>query len=260
VAVTRAARPGEDPLTAALIRLGAEVLEAPATTIGPPSSWVALDAALRRLEDFDWLAFASATAVDAAVQRCRFLGVDPAALGRLRLAAVGPATAGRVSALLRTPDLVPVEARGEAMAAALVSALRSPPQGRGQGRRVLVPRAAGGRPELLDGLAVAGAEISAPEAYRTLPVDPAELAPLSERLERGALDAVVFTAPSAVQSVASALGERRALLGRVVLAAMGPTTRAALGDLGLTVAVEPRETTLTGLAEALARHFGGSAR
>jgi uroporphyrinogen-III synthase/uroporphyrinogen III methyltransferase/synthase len=256
VAVTRAARHGEDPLAVALAGLGAEVFEAPATAIGPPSSWEALDGALRRLETFDWLAFASATAVDAVVERCRFLGVDPAALGRLRLAAVGPATARRVSAVLRTPDVVPVEARGEAMAAALAAALRGP----SIGRRVLVPRAAGGRPELLDGLAVAGAEVSAPEAYRTVALDPAELAPLVERLEQGTLDAVVFTAPSAVQSVTSALGERCALLDRVVLAAMGPTTRAALAERGFAVRVEPREPTLVGLAQALARHFGGSAR
>jgi hypothetical protein len=103
-----------------------------------------------------------------------------------------------VTALLRAPDLVPAEARGEALAAALAPHVR--------GRRVLVPRAEEGRPELVDGLARAGADVVAPAAYRTVAAPPEALAPLGELLRAGAIDAIAWRAAArAVRSAATRL-------------------------------------------------------
>ena len=65
------------------------------------------------------------------------LGMPPPPVGT-RLAAVGKATAHRLQERLRAPDLVPESATGAAMAEAMAPLVR--------GRRVLVPRAAEGRP------------------------------------------------------------------------------------------------------------------
>lgn len=247
VAVTRGAG-GDDALSRRLRQLGAEVLEAPSIALAPPSSWEALDAALRDLAAADWIAFASANAVERTVARAAALGVDRAALARPRLAAVGRATAERLAALVRAPDLVPAEARGEALAAALAPEAR--------GRCVLVPRAEEGRPELVDGLAAAGARVVAPSAYRTVPAPPEALAPLAEALAAGAVDAVLFASPSAVRSVAAALGERAPLLGRAALAAIGPTTAAALHALGFAEVLQPPRASAEALADAVAEHLG----
>src|SRR6266542_720475 len=195
VAVTRA-KSGDDALTARLVELGAEVLEAPAIVVVPPASFEALDRALRDLARTDWIAFASANAVERTVARAIDIGLARAALARPRLAAVGAATGAKVEALLRAPDLVPAEAHGAALAASLRDQVR--------GRRVLVPRAEEGRPELVEGLVAAGAEVVAPVAYRTAAAPPEALAPLGDALEAGAVDAIAFASPSAVRSVVAA--------------------------------------------------------
>jgi len=243
IAVTRASG-GEDELSARLRALGGEVLECPAVEIVAPRSYLALDRALRALDEMDWLAFASAHAVERTCGRAAELGIPAAALARPRLAAVGAATAARLASRVRAPDLVPARASGEGLAAAL--------SGEVGGRRVLVPRAEEGRVELVEGLERAGAEVVAPAAYRTVAVAAAALAPLAAALRAGAVDAVVFASPSGVRSVLAALGEARGLLGRVALAAIGPTTAAELRAQGLEVAAEPAQPSGAALADAVA--------
>jgi len=243
VAVTRA-QSAEDALTPALLALGAEVVEAPSIAIADPVSFADLDAALARLERFAWIAFASANAVDRVAARAAEIGVPRAALARPRLAAVGKATARRAANVLRPPDLVPVEASGAALAAAMAPHVR--------GVQVLVPRAEAGRPELVDGLTRAGAEVHAPVAYRTVPASRESLAPLAAALEARSVDAVLFASPSAVRSVVSALAENGTTLAGVVLGAIGPTTAAQLTALGLRVDVQPTVATGPALAAALA--------
>ncbi len=243
VVVTRG-KGGEDALSARLRDLGARVREIPSIAFAPPADPAPLDAALRQLGRFDWAVFASATAVERTVERLGALGVGRAALGALRLAAVGPATAERLARDVREPDLVPAEFTGEAMAAALAPRVR--------GKRVLLPRPAEGRPELLEGLAAAGAEVTAVEAYRTLPAPADAILPLGGWIEAGEVDAVAFASPSAVRAVVEGLGERATLLRRVALAAIGPTTAAALREAGLEVGVQPARHTGADLAEAIA--------
>jgi uroporphyrinogen-III synthase/uroporphyrinogen III methyltransferase/synthase len=251
VVVTRA-RGGEDALSARLRELGAEVRELPSVAFAPPDDPGPLDAALGELARFDWVVFASATAVERTVARLRAVGRAPSALAALRLAAVGPATAERLAREVREPDLVPADATGERMAAALAARVR--------GKRVLVPRPAEGRPELVEGLAAAGAEVTAVVAYRTLPAPPEAVLPLAAWIEAGEVDAVAFASPSAVKAVAAGLGDRARLLGRVPLAAIGPTTAAALREAGLEVAVQPARYTGPDLAEAIAEELAGPRR
>jgi len=245
VVVTRG-RGGEDELSSALRALGAEVRDVAAIAFAPPADPAPLDAALRALDGFDWVVFASATAVERTLARLAELGLPRAALGARRLAAVGPATARRLEAELgRAPELVPEDALGEALAAALAPHVR--------GRRVLLPRPAEGRPELLLGLRAAGAELVAVEAYRTVPAGPAAFAPLARWLAAGEVAAVAFASPSAGRAVVAGLGaEARALLGRAELAAIGPTTADALREAGHAAGAVPDRHTGAALAEAIA--------
>jgi len=247
VAVTRG-RGGEDAVSARLRALGAEVLEFPAIALAPPESWEPLDAALRDLSRFDWAAFASVNALEQALSRMEEIAVPVEALARLRLAAVGPATAEAVRRAVRAPDLVPQVSSGEGLGAALRLAAR--------GRRILVPRAAEGRQELVDILVGAGAEVTAPPAYRTVPAPPESLAPLGYLLERGLVDAVAFASPSAARSLAAALGGRARLLAGVCVAAIGPTTAEAVRGLGWVVGAQPAQPGAEALADALAEALG----
>ena len=247
VAVTRA-RSDEDALSARLVELGAEVLEAPAISVGPPASFEDLDRALEALECTDWIAFASANAVERTVARAAERGLSVAALARPRLAAIGPASAARLALLVRAPDLVALESRGSALAAALAPLVN--------GLRVMVPRAEEGRPELVEGLERAGAVVVSPVAYRTVAASSESLAHLAIALGAGAVDAITFASPSAVRAVVKALGPVARLLPRVVLAAIGPTTGAELRASGLPVTVQPTRSSGVALADALAQTLG----
>ena len=247
IVVTRG-RGGEDALSVRLRELGADVREVPSIAFADPGDPAPLDAALLALGGFEWAVFTSATAVDRTLSRLGALGLGAGALADVRLAAVGPATAERLARRVREPDLVPAEAKGEALAAALGPHVR--------GLRVLFPRPAEGRPETVDGLVAAGAELVAVEAYRTVPAAPEAIAPLGDWLERGEVDAVAFASPSAVDAVVRGLGARAALLSRVLLAAIGPTTSEALRRHGRSPGVQPERYTGRDLADAVAARLG----
>lgn len=248
VVVTRGAG-GDDALGDRLRELGAEVLEYPAIALADPEDFGPLDAALRGLGRFAWVAFASANAVEQAVARLDALGLPRGALADPRLACVGPATGARLEALVRPPDLMPAEATGAALAASLAPHVR--------GKAVLVPRAADGRPELCDGLRAAGAEVVAPIAYRTVTALPGSLAPLGALLAAGRVDAVTFASPSAVKGVVTGLGPDAARLSGTLLGAIGPTTAEALREAGFEAGVVPAVHTAAALADAVAEKLGG---
>lgn len=249
VVVTRAGE-GPDALCERLQELGAAVRLLPAIALAPPADPGPLAAALRGLSRFEWVAFTSAAAVDRVLDALAAAGLPDGELAARRLAAVGPATADRLGSRLRPPDLLPAEATGAALAAALAPSVA--------GRRVLVPRPAEGRRELVEGLAAAGAEVTAVEAYRTVPVPAARLAPLAAWIRAGEVDAVAFASPSAVRAVATALGPAAPILAGVLLGAIGPTTAEALREAKLPVGVVAEPHTGGALAEAIAERLGPS--
>src|SRR6516164_5721069 len=92
ILVTRAAHQA-GKLSEGLRAKGAEPVEVPVLEIGPPNSFEALDHALRRLENYDWLILTSANAVRAMVERAAALGLVFSESNSLKVAAVGVATA-----------------------------------------------------------------------------------------------------------------------------------------------------------------------
>jgi uroporphyrinogen-III synthase len=107
------------------------------------------------------------------------------------------------------------------------------------GDRVLVPRAAEGRDELVDGLRAVGALVDSPIAYRTVAVQDAAV-----RLDQGGIDVVTLCSPSAVRAVAPAVH------GEVVVC-LGETTAAMARELGLRVGGVANMTSMPALVEAV---------
>ena len=108
------------------------------------------------------------------------------------------------------------------------------------GQRVLVPRAAEGRDELVDGLRDLDVDVAAPVAYRTLPVEDA-----ANRLRAGGIDVVTACSPSALRSLAGAL------TADVAMVCLGETTADAARGLGLRVDAVAAQTTMASLVEAV---------
>lgn len=244
VVVTRA--PGQaGALGNALEEAGAVVIALPTrVTAAPADDGAALRAALGRAGSFAWMVLASPNAVAAVFSVLR----DARGLSGLLVAAVGPGTAAALASRGVLADLVAEPEPGQGAAAALLGRFPSP---HGAPSAVLLPRAAGGREELAEGLARLGWTVEAVEAYRSVvpPPDPAALAGL------GGADAVCFASPSAVEGFV-ALAGREALPPVVVT--IGPTTSAAAGRLGITVHAEagaPEPAAIVAaLQAALVRH------
>ena len=126
--------------------------------------------------------------------------------------------------------------------------------------RILLPRAAEGRDELVEGLRAGGADVSAIAVYRTLPAE-VDAADLRRRLVGGELHALTFTSPSAVSAFAALLDDpARAAAARCTVAAIGSTTAEALRNEGLAPDLVPERAGSIELAEALAGFAASGSR
>ncbi|MBV9326614.1 MAG: uroporphyrinogen-III synthase [Chloroflexi bacterium] len=218
-------RPSEQSseLSGLLRSAGFEVVEAPAIAIVP--AWDAHNLEEVRLDlargAFDWVVLPSQNAARGLELELRDAG-DRVVCGDSTATALG---------------LVNARAIDRYSAAAAVAVLQ--PLARA-GQRVLVPRAAEGREELVDGLRDLGLEVAAPVAYRTVPADAARA-----RLLQGDVEVVTLCSPSAASSVASAVSPRMLVL------ALGQTTAAAARAAGLRVDGVAVRPTMTALVAAI---------
>ncbi len=241
VLVTRArAQAGE--LCERLRELGAEPVLAPAIETRPLPD-AAIVEALTRLEDFDVAAFTSANGVRAALDAAWRAGLDARAWAGLKLAAVGPATARALAERGLRADLVADEHTAAALS---LDILRAHP-----GARVALFRARDGLDTLPDAISRGGGAVSVVATYETLPTRPEVAQPLLEELSRRELDAVTLLSPSAVDSLAAALGsEAQELLAHPAIVAIGPTTASAARAHGWS-ATTASPHSLDGLLDAL---------
>jgi len=221
--VTTRATPGR--LDTMLAEMGAVALHAPLIEIEP----VVFDATVP--DGAQWLVVTSQHGAQVA-------GPIAAAHPHLRLAAVGTRTAEVLAALAGRPaDLVPARQT----AADLVEAFPAPSDDRDAAVFVLHGDLAA--PTLVDGLRAAGHRVVARVAYRTLPVVPD---PGIRTTLLGA-DAVTFASGSAARAWFAAIGV--ATPPHVV--AIGPTTAAAAGEVGIAVTAVAATFDLDGLAAAV---------
>ncbi len=235
IVVTRA-RDQASALSRRLRDLGARPIEVPTIRIDPPADGGAgLDRAAAGLADgrYDWVVFASPNAVEPLLARLP----DVRSLGVVKLAAIGPGTAEAMAGWRLVADLVP----DRSVAEGLVEAFPDPP---GPGACVLLPRAAGGRDALPEGLAAAGWEVDPVEAYRTVRVP---LGPADRDAVAGA-DAVCFASASSVTGFAAAAG---GVAVPPVVVCIGPTTAAAAAAAHLEVTAVAAAPTIDGLVDAL---------
>ncbi|HVB34713.1 MAG TPA: uroporphyrinogen-III synthase [Patescibacteria group bacterium] len=252
VVVTRAAEQATE-LAARLEALGAQVLLLPLIEFTPPDDTGPLDRALGEIDLFDWLFFTSRNAVRFLAGRALSISLDLATKLAAenqgpRVAAVGHATAEAAREQKWRVDRISSGRGGLDLARELAPELR--------GCRVLLPRSNRAMAELPRALSGAGAATVEVVAYKTASataVDPAIL----DRIERGEVDALSFASPSAFSALVDSIGlERlRRLIVSAPIAAIGPTTAAAIRRSGLTVAIEAPVPTVAGLAAAIAAHF-----
>ncbi len=257
ILVTRPEHQAED--TAREIRdRGAEAVIVPAITIVPPPDPAALERALRTLDTYDLVAFTSANGVERVMDALAVSRRDGRAFGRALVAAIGPGTEAVLSRRGIIADVVAKEFRGEGLAASIEQALSRPAASR-RTRRVLLLRALVARDALPSALRASGFEVDVVAAYETRPAPPTAVEALASDLNSGNIDAVTFTSSSTVRELAGALGPRaQELLEKSTIVVIGPVTADTARELGLRVDVSAEEYTVSGMLDALERHFAAA--
>jgi len=228
---------------------GADVIECPTIRVAAPADLGPLDRALAQLPEYRWVVFTSQNGVAAFVDRLEALGRDLRVLGASRVAAIGPATARALESRGFGVALSPAEFVAEA----LVDAFKSEDV---QGVRMLLPRAAGARSVLPDGLRALGAVVDVVPAYR-IELERGQGPDVWRQLIEGRVDAVTFTSSSTVRNFVDLLGrESSRLAPRTLVACIGPITAATARDCGLRVDIVARVYTVHGLVAALRERLG----
>jgi len=234
IAVTRA-RSASPEMSRELALLGAQVLDYPTIEIAPPLSYHALDQAIHHLEDYDWLIFTSANAVQAFTSRLAASPRDLRGL-RARICTIGPATRKAVEQLHLKVDVVP----GEYVAESLLEALQDFNL---RGQRILIPRAAVARDIVPQALRDLGATVEIAEAYRTIvpatgPAPPA--------------DWITFTSSSTVKNFLAL--NPPGTVEKYRIASIGPITSETLRMHDVEPTVEASPHTTQGIIDAILRH------
>jgi uroporphyrinogen III methyltransferase/synthase len=281
VLITRTRRQAST-LARLLAEEGAVPIELPAIEIEPAADEAAVEAAMNGLRAgaYGWVVFTSANAVELFFGLMRERGLDARAFAGAKAAAIGPATAEALAERGIVADAVPEEYVAEGVVEALRPHLRP-------GDRVLVPRAEGARPALIEGLSALGGQVDEVTLYRAA-VPKAAPAEALSLLRDGGIDIVTFTSSSTVRNLAALLGDdfRVILSGRDVgsvnvlssrrnlesgvggttspagspaadpgrrplIACIGPITADTARGLGLRVDVVASEHTVPGLVAAI---------
>jgi uroporphyrinogen-III synthase len=250
VVITRAARQSVE-LVENLGKVGAIPILLPLVAFSAPEDFGPLDAALDRLEEFDWIIFTSENAVRAVVKRAEVRGnLRNVAGRRSRAAAVGPTTA---AAAERAGFFVDYQAQthsGAALANELGEKLRD--------QTVFLPRSDRANPDLPQLLRNYGAEVTEIIAYRTVtPVnlDDHKIA----AIVNGEVDAVLFFSPTAVEHFVGIVSKEKLceLQNQLSIAAVGPITANALRQSGVATLLVAEDTTTNAVIAILNQHFTG---
>jgi uroporphyrinogen III methyltransferase/synthase len=230
----------------ALTQRGAEVLTLPVIKIVPPTNLEPLKDVLLDLGSYDWFVFTSANGVDEFF-RYFFAGFeDLRAIGNVRFAAVGPRTAERLKALHLRVDVMPEQALGAKIAAAMQKFEDL------ENLKVCLLRAENANPDLPAALNDLRAIVDDVAIYRTV-AETDDLTGAGARLLAEGADWITFTSGSTVEKFHERfdLPKLVAKFPQLKLASIGPETTKALTALGLTPTVEAKQHTTEGLLKAM---------
>lgn len=240
VVITRSGK-GNAELARSLKAIGFEPVQIDTIEFLPPEDWSQVDSSLRRLNDFDWLLFTSATGVEFFAKRMKALGLAVPWEGKPGVAAVGEKTSAALRQKGIEADFVPTAYLTETLAEQLPS---------GRGKRLVMLRADIGNPAVVATLERRGFSVTDLTIYRTSSAGGEDKA--IEAAVRDA-DAIVFASPSAVEAFFKRLDSAVAasLTKRLLAACIGPVTAAAARGRGFERILTPKTHTIQSLVQEL---------
>jgi uroporphyrinogen III methyltransferase/synthase len=253
VLVTRA-RSQASELVDLIDDMGGEAVEFPVIRLQPPSrpeTIQALDLALDKLHEFDWVLLTSVNGVEYFFRRLREKGIDVRKMGKARIAAVGPKTAEALAERGIIADVLPAKYQGEGILEAIQADLKA-------GQKVLLPTADLARDYLPAKLKELGLEVTEVDVYENVLTteDGEEIIHL---LQNQSIHIITFTSSSTVTNLLVALRqlgveEPLSLLQGVEIACIGPKTAETASQCGLPVTYLAEEATVASLVQSIAQH------
>jgi uroporphyrinogen III methyltransferase / synthase len=255
ILVTRTKAQSE-AITTQLESLGATVVHCPTIEIIPPSSWESLDAAIERINEYDWLVFTSSNAVRYFFDRLKaWCNKTNVALGSQRIFAIGPATATAITNAGATVHVTAADSVGEGALQAIIEAAGG--YQNLNGLRILLPRARAAREFLPTALGDLGAHVDAVEAYQTIKPE-TDRESIVRLFTKSSIDVVTFTSSSTVTNFAELVGltDLSDLLSGIVVACIGPVTADTAAAHGLKQVVQPAAYNSSALVDALVVAIG----
>jgi uroporphyrinogen III methyltransferase/synthase len=242
------AREQAEASQAAIRARGAEALIFPLIELHPPPDPALLVAAAERAASFDCVVFTSQNAVERFFVALTEIGRDARAFGEARVAVIGPKTRSALRAHGIEPDVIAEDSVGEGVAEAILAL--------GAVKKVLIPRALSAREVLPETLRAQGVQVEVVAAYETRPVSRERAAELCALLDAGKIDCVLMTSASAVASLCDLLAERAGeLLGKILVASIGPITTAALVERGVRVDLTSTHASVESMLDAIEEHY-----
>jgi len=263
VLVTRACTPeqSENELSKKLKAFGAVVTEKPLLSISAPSSYDDLDCALKHLDRFDWIVFASQRAVASVLSRLHELSKsvefqnNSSFFKNRKIAVVGKSTADYLKDQGIEVDFYPNNYCAEAL-------VNQFPGENLDGINIFWPRTLAGETTIHDGLQARGARVTMAEAYSSnVPEASDHLALELNKLMQAEIDIVTFTSSQTVRNFVSMLKPETSakklseLYPNVIVAVIGPKTAQTALEYYGRADVVAGEYTIEGLLMSLERFF-----
>lgn len=231
-----------------LEELGAEIMGFPTIRIVPPVDWTGLDTAINRIESYNWLIFTSINGIKFFFKRFFEKDRDIRDLKDIKICVVGAKTASEIKKYGIKADLVPEEFNAEGLMKVFSQQLSVNSL---KGTRFLLPRAEAGREVLPEKIRELGGEIDVVTAYRAVKPE-VHGKRLKRFLKEGKVTIATFTSAGTFNNFMEILGEdARGLLEDVAITVIGPVTKKAVEQAGLTVNIMPRQATIEAMVEEI---------
>jgi len=233
----------------AFIQLGAKVIIFPTLDIVPPSSWKSFDDVLLNEKKIDFIIFTSAHAVKMFIKRSEELE-RKLNFNKIKIVAVGNKTAAVCQKQGLPVNIIPNKFSGEGVINELSKFNL-------KDKIIFIPQSAIGREELPEGLEEQGAIIRTAPVYNVALPERDTIKDRIEELKNDQPDLFIFTSPSTFKNFLQILditSPFQYFNGRDV-AAIGPTTRAAIENRNVRVTIMPDEYTINGLVKATIEYY-----
>lgn len=229
--------------------LGAEVIVFPTLEIVPPNNWDLFDSVILSSQKIDFIIFTSAHAVTMFIKRLNDLG-KTFDFKNVKVVAVGNKTKSVCEANDIRVDIIPKQFSGEGVVTELS-------KNNLQNKLVFIPRSAIGKEDLPTGLENLGATIITAPVYNVSLPSNETIKSNVEKLNSSKPDVFIFTSPSTFENFVLIMNIDNPVtfFKNYEVAAIGPTTKAAIENRKVNVSIMPDEFTIRGLANKMIEFY-----